>query len=278
MRDEPHPSPIRRGALLYNIWDSARGGHGDRDGGVHAARGALRRPAARPRDRLDHAGAARGARARLALRAGQPVRPAAGQGIPGQVDAARLDAPGPRPARLRAAALPAPARLRHQLRDRQAPARRPDARARGPARQGLHARAVLRRGERRRHDPGVHDPLAAHRGVIREEAHRLPRIRRRLRRAGRHDARLQRPARRQEIRRAEDRDPGRRTHARHLLVPRQRPRAGHRGGHRARCPTEASRATGRPAGRPTARPSTSVSRSPGSARAGNRPRSAAARR
>ena len=60
------PSPIRRGPLLYNIWDIAHRGHGDRDGGDHAARRALRRPAALAGNHVDHARAARRARARLA--------------------------------------------------------------------------------------------------------------------------------------------------------------------------------------------------------------------
>ena len=56
----------------------------------------------------------------------------------------------------------------------------------------------------------------------------------RLRRASRHDPRLQRALRRQEGRRAKDRDRRRRPPARQLFVPGQRPRAGPRGGNLAR--------------------------------------------
>ncbi len=73
MRDEPHTSPIRRGALLYNIWDEPRRGHGDGVRRDDDARGAVRRQSARTRSPLDHAGAARGARPRLAVCAGERV-------------------------------------------------------------------------------------------------------------------------------------------------------------------------------------------------------------
>jgi hypothetical protein len=81
------------------------------------------------RDRLDHARAARRARPGLAaICRTNEMGHRAGQGVPGRVDAARLDAPRPRPPRLRAAALPAPTRLRHELRHRQVPHRGPDPR------------------------------------------------------------------------------------------------------------------------------------------------------
>ena len=106
-----------------------RRGHGDGDGRDDAARRPVRRQSARPRSRLDHAGAARRARARLAVRAGQRVHDEAGRRLPRRVDAARLDAAGPGPARLRAAAVPAPARLRHVVHHRQVSAGAADGRA-----------------------------------------------------------------------------------------------------------------------------------------------------
>src|SRR5688572_12387823 len=157
-RAAPEPDPPRSPPLQH--LGQPIGRHGDRHGRVDAERGPVRRPAARARDRLDHARPARGARPRFAVRARQHVRPSAGKGLPGGMDAARLDAPGPRPARLRAAALPAPARVRHELRDGQAPPRGPDPPARAAARQGLQHAPVLRRGERRGHDPGADDPVA----------------------------------------------------------------------------------------------------------------------
>src|SRR6185295_845987 len=122
-----------------------------------------RRRAAREGDHLDHAGPALRARTCLALRTGEHLRPQAGQGLPVRVHAARLDAARPRPARFRAATLPAPAGLWNELRDGQVPARRPDARAGPAAWQGLHDEALFRRDKSGRHDPGVHDSLAAHR-------------------------------------------------------------------------------------------------------------------
>ena len=123
MRDEPHASPVRRGPLLYNIWDTRAEGMATAMEEFMLHAGPLRRRAAREGDHLDHAGAALRTRPRLALCAGEHLRPQAGQGLPVRVHAARLDAPGPRPARLRTAAVPAPAGLRHELCDRQVPAR-----------------------------------------------------------------------------------------------------------------------------------------------------------
>ena len=129
MRDEPHPSAVRRGPLLYNIWDA-------RSEGMATAMEELMLHAGlfddepRAREIVWIMLAQRAARGLASLYlAGQRVRPGAGQGLPGRMDAARLDAPRPRPPRLRAAALPAPAGLRHELHHRQGPARGPDARA-----------------------------------------------------------------------------------------------------------------------------------------------------
>ena len=92
MRDEPHPSPIRRGPLLYNIFDSRAEGlaTGVEEMFMHA--GLYDDKPRVARDRLDHAGAARGARPRLALRARQRDDDGGGRDGPRRVDAARLDA------------------------------------------------------------------------------------------------------------------------------------------------------------------------------------------
>ena len=157
------PSPIRRGALLFNIWEAGRR-HGDRDGRDDPARGLLRRQSARAGDRLDHARAALRARPGLAARTGERDRHEAGQGVPGRVDAARLDASGPGSARLRAAAVPAAARIRDELHHRQVPDWTSCSRiaATSSAKQftlrrfftEFNAAGVI---------PGVDDPLAAHR-------------------------------------------------------------------------------------------------------------------
>src|SRR6185369_8543989 len=151
-----------RSAPLQHLGRPLRGyGHGH--GRAHAPRRPLRRRAAGAGDRLDHARPARRPRSRLALPPGQRIRSRAGQRLPGRMDPTRLDAPRPRPPRLRAAALPAPARLRHELHHRQGPARRPDARASPSARRCLHPEALVRGGLLRRHHPGFPDPLAARR-------------------------------------------------------------------------------------------------------------------
>ena len=48
MRETPHASPIRRGPLLYNIWDSRAEGMATGDGRDDVARGSVRRQSARP--------------------------------------------------------------------------------------------------------------------------------------------------------------------------------------------------------------------------------------
>ena len=85
IRDEPHASPIRRGPLLYNIWDSRMEGMAT---GVE--------------EMFMHAGAGQsGARA---------------------LDAATVDAARARAVEIRAAPLPAPTGIWHQLRGGQIPA------------------------------------------------------------------------------------------------------------------------------------------------------------
>ena len=68
MEAEPHPSPIRRGPLLYNIFDSRAEGlaTGVEEMMMHA--GLYDDNPRVAGDRLDHAGAARRPRPRLALR------------------------------------------------------------------------------------------------------------------------------------------------------------------------------------------------------------------
>ena len=264
-RAAPEPDPPRRPALQH--LGQPRRGHGDRDGGVHAPCRPVRRLAARARNRLDHAGAARGARARLAATR-MPTSSTSKQAKAFQVEwtprgwmRPDLDLLGfEQQLYLRQPGYGTSYVTGKYLLD---DLMRELAQQLG---QGIHAVALLRRGERRRHDPGLDDPLAAHRQETRGRT--MKKLLAAMALAA--DVRLAAAQADKTFdydvlyagkkRHADDGGRRRRPHARHLFVPRQRPRPGHRGGHLRSRRTARSRAIGRRARRPTARCSTSSSR------------------
>ena len=115
---EPHPSPIRHGALLYNIFDSRNEGTatGVEEMFMHAG---LYDDSPRSRELVWIMLAQRAARGlgSLYAHANEMTMEEAGGGAHG-MDTARLDEDGERAADLRTASVPAPAWLWHQLCDR----------------------------------------------------------------------------------------------------------------------------------------------------------------
>ena len=179
MRDEPHASPIRRGALLYNIWMSRAEGMatGFEEMTMHAGL-YDDNPRAREVQWIMLAQrAARGLGSLYAQANEFTMKQAAG--LPRRVDAARLDEPDARSARIRAAHVHAPAGLWHQLHHREIPHRAVVAGALEAARQGFQLQHHVRGIQRGRLDSGIADPMAvdgecARQGAVTGQDNRWP--------------------------------------------------------------------------------------------------------
>ena len=123
MANSPHASPIRRGPLLYNIFDTRTEGHATGWEELMLQAGMFD---ARPRSReliyvlRRRAGRAR---ARRSPHARERVHARAGGGVRVREHAARLAAARREHRPRRAASVPAAAGVRHELRDRQDPGR-----------------------------------------------------------------------------------------------------------------------------------------------------------
>ena len=119
MRDEPHASPIRRGALLYNIFDTRNEGTatGVEEMFMHA--GLYDEQPPLPGTGVDHCSpnAPRAGSGALYAHANQNDDGGSRNRARG-LDAPRLDGHGTRLDGIRTTTVPAPAGLRHQLRHR----------------------------------------------------------------------------------------------------------------------------------------------------------------
>jgi hypothetical protein len=155
MAKDPHRNPIRRGALLYNMFITRTEGHATGweemmlQAGMFDARPAVARADLRPPRPAGGAGARRSPDAR------QPVQPRGRREVCVGQHPARLAAPGGQHRPRRTASLSHATGVRHQLRHRQDPDRRTARREKTSARRRLHHEEVHGRLQCRRHDPRV---------------------------------------------------------------------------------------------------------------------------